>query len=197
MTLEEKLARFSETLAKETEKQSQKAINDYKKTLEKNFEKHKEDAYRHSDLQIKHAYNTYKKEKLKFVSSAKYNIRKTLRKKSSELKKNLYDDTVKELINFKNSDEYTKLLKRYIDKIDDYAKDQDYELYIDKTDENLMDYLSTLTNKNIKISTTSIIGGLCAYIPKNKIMLNLSFKDKLLDEIEKFDWNEEGWTIEE
>lgn len=35
MTLEEKLAKFSESLAKETQIRSEKAVEDYEKTLEK------------------------------------------------------------------------------------------------------------------------------------------------------------------
>lgn len=197
MTLEEKLAKFSETLAKETKKQSEKAVNDYRHTLETNFEKHKEEAFKHSDLQIKHAYNTVKKDKIKFFAAAKFNIKKTLRKRTNDLKESLYEETISRLKDYKETDEYIELLKKFIKKVKKYANGKEYQIFIDKSDEKLLGRLKEFTDAPISISYSNLIGGIYGYLPKNKILLNLSFSDRLKDEIAKFDWKEEGWISEE
>ena len=197
MTLEEKLAKFSETLAKETQKQSEKAVNDYRHTLETNFERHKEEAFRHSDLQIKHAYNTAKKDKVKFLASAKFNIKKALRKRTNDLKESLYEETLNRLKEYKNSENYLELLKKFISQVEKYAGGKNYGIYVDRSDEKLIEKLKEYTDAPISVSTSSLIGGICGILPENKVILNLSFADRLRDEVEKFDWNEEGWTSEE
>lgn len=192
MTLEEKLARFSETLAKETQKQSDKAVDDYKRTLEKNLKLHKEEAIRHADLQVSHAYSSAKKDKIKFLANAKLNIKRTIKKRSNELKEKLYSETLEELIKFKSSDKYLYLINNMIKKIDAYSKNEDVIILIDKSDIDIKDKIQSLTNHKVDINSTSIIGGICGYIPKNKVLLNLSFSDRLNIEIENFDFSKEG-----
>lgn len=196
MTLEEKLARFSETLAKETQKQSEKAVSDYKKTLESNLNKHKEEAYFHADLQIKQAYNAYKKEKIKFLAGAKLGIKRSIKKRSNELKELLYGEVLKEITECKKTAKYLKLIEKYINKIKSYANGEDVIIYIDKSDEDLLKNIADMSGFKVEIASWHLIGGVCGYIPNGKILLNLSFADKLNDEIEKFDWNEEGWINE-
>lgn len=192
MTLEEKLSKFSEALAKETQKHGDKVVQEYEKTLENNFNAHKEEAFRHADLQLKQAFSNYQKEKTKYVSTANINIKKTIRKKTLELKETLYNEIVDNLNSFKQTNEYINLLKKYIEKVEQYSHNSEFTIFIDKSDEHLIDEIHKFTNHKIKFSYDSIIGGIYAYLPNEKTLLNLSFKDKLTDLIAEFNWDEEN-----
>lgn len=191
MTLEEKLSKFSEALARETQKHGDKIVQEYEKTLKKNFDNHKDEAFRHADLQIKQAYTTYKKERSKFISTTNLNIKKVIRKRTMELKESLYVEIVEKLNEFKKSSEYLELIKNCIKKVEDYSHNSEFTIFIDKSDEKLIESIHSFTNHKIKFSYDNIIGGIYAYLPNEKILLNLSFKDKLTDLIDEFNWDEE------
>lgn len=196
MTLEEKLAKFSETLAKETQKRSEKAVQDYEKILTKNLTEHKEEAFRQADLQIQHTHKTYLKEKKKYIASTKLNAKKILRKKSNDLKEEIHKKLINKLDEYKKSSDYEKTLEHMITKADNYAKTETIIL-IDKSDEKLLERLKTFTKHDVRISDEHLIGGICAFIPSDKILINMSFAYRLRELIEAFDWSEEGFVDEQ
>ena len=190
MTLEEKLARFSETLTRETERQEEKQVEDYRNTLSANFEAHKDDAYAHADLKLQHAHRSFQNDKLKLVVTMKTNIQKMLGKKAYELKRRLHKETAERIIKYKETPEYEELLKQMIHKVEAYCKDDTFELYVDRTDEKLIPMLEKLGHP-VHVDEDDILGGLCAWLPTDKILLDLSFRTRLDDLIQDYRWDEE------
>lgn len=115
-----------------------------------------------------------------------------MRKKASELNTKLYTEVCEKLEDFKKTPEYVELLKKYIQKVQEYSLDCPFTIFIDKSDEHLIDTIKKYCNQKIKFSLEPIIGGIFAYLPNEKILLNLSFKEKLLELLDNFDWNEEA-----
>lgn len=192
MTLEEKLARFSETLTKETQKQEEKLVEDYRNTLSANFEAHKEEAYANADLKLQHAHRSYQNDKQKLLATTKANMQKLLGKKSYELKRRLQQETTERIEEFKKTSMYPELLLAMAKKVENYCKEETFELYLDASDEALAADLERACGHPVKISDEAMLGGLYAWLPASKIRLNLSFQTKLDDLIQAFHWSEEG-----
>ncbi|MDO5695955.1 MAG: hypothetical protein Q4P30_04265 [Eubacteriales bacterium] len=192
MTLEEKLARFSETLTKETKKREDEMIHDYEKTLSDRFERHKEEAFSRADLKLQHALHTYKNEVRRRSATMRAAGKKLFHKQCFELKKHLREEVLKQLEAFKQTDAYFELLLKMAAQAKAACDACPFVLQIDPSDAALRERLARETGYPVELAEESLAGGLYAYIPEGKVRYNLSFRSRLDDLIDDFQWQKEA-----
>ena len=86
------------------------------------------------------------------------------------------------LIDFKNTHEYKELIIKQIEEVKKVAKEDKFIVYIDKSDADMIEELSSNTGTHIEVSKNNIMGGIKAIIEEKKILIDYSFKSKMQEE---------------
>ena len=186
MTIEEKMEPFRSISLESANTKSSESLSNYKKSLDDELEIHKETAKQLSEESKRARLNQVRANSKKALASAQMNIKKDLTNKQSEIKVKIFELVREKIAAYRKTPEYIEFLKNQISSvIKDYG-DSDITVYIDSEDEPLLDDLQKSFKCNIQVYNKEFLGGTRTIVPEKNILIDNSFKTRLIDEQEKF-----------
>ena len=186
MTIEEKLEHFESLCYGDATKRSNKMLADYTASLRSILEEHKRDARRQSDMQVDAEVEKIEHEINKQLSIEQINIKREYSQKQEELKTMLISELRNRLALFMDSADYQRFLESEVKKALEFAQDAPMTVYLDPSDEDKLNRIALHTGAEIKLSDTTFLGGIQAVIPSKNILIDNSFKTKLAEISDKF-----------
>lgn len=186
MTIEEKMEHFKNVSLENASTQSAHILVEYKKSLDEQFEKHKQNAVDAAKDLEEARLSAARLEAKRNLSKIQSEIRRETTIHQNKLKYELFASVNDKLLDYKQTVEYQSSLIEQIQKIQKEFNNTVIEFYIDPSDEKLMSALIKATDADIRISQTPFIGGIKAIINSQNILVDNSFKTKLSEEQEKF-----------
>lgn len=85
-----------------------------------------------------------------------------------------------------DSADYQRFLESEVKKALEFAQDAPMTVYLDPSDEDKLNRIALHTGAEIKLSDTTFLGGIQAVIPSKNILIDNSFKTKLAEISDKF-----------
>lgn len=186
MTIEEKMEHFRSISLESANNQSAESLSNYKKSLDDELEVHKENSLRLAEESKRARMNQVKANSKKQLSSAQMAIKKDLTKKQSEIKTKVFEIVRKKIAEYRTTPDYVANIKHQIQTVLDEYKDFDITVYIDSEDSALLDELKSNFDCNIQVYDKDFLGGTRTIVPERNILIDYSFKTKLIEEQEKF-----------
>lgn len=92
----------------------------------------------------------------------------------------------KKIEEYRKTPEYITHLKHQIESVLDEYKENNITIYIDSKDSLLLDELKSYFNCDIQIYDKDFLGGTRTIVPERNILIDHSFKTRLIEEQEKF-----------
>lgn len=181
MTLDEKLEQFYTAAIDSATSQNIQIIDEYKLSLQKIYDDHKEDVLRKSEISYRVASNNLVREKNRNLSSEIINIKRTLSEKSAEIIDKLFVEVAEKLDGFMKTANYIELLSAQIIEAKQFARGEEVTYYINPSDEMHRISLETKTGVALTVSTIDFIGGTRAVIASQHILIDNSFLTKLTE----------------
>lgn len=186
MTIEEKMEHFRSISLESANNQSAESLSSYKKSLDDELEVYKENAARLAEESKRAKINQVKAASKKQLSSAQMAIKKDLTKKQAEIKSKVFELVRDKIAQYRTTPEYIANIKHQIKTVlDDYSH-YDITVYIDLKDSALLNELKSDFNCNIEVYDKDFLGGTRTIVPERNILIDYSFKTKLIEEQEKF-----------
>lgn len=87
---------------------------------------------------------------------------------------------------FMDSADYQRFLESEVKKALEFAQHAPMTVYLDPSDEDKLNRIALHTGAEIKLSDTTFLGGIQAVIPSKNILIDNSFKTKLAEISDKF-----------
>jgi len=113
-------------------------------------------------------------------------LKRELGKTQAELKKVLFEEVERLLLEYMKTEEYTELLVTYIKKAVKFADGAATTLYINPSDADKKEYLEERTGMTLTVSKEDFIGGVRAVIREKNILIDHAFKGAIEREYNKF-----------
>lgn len=189
MTLEEKLDHFYASVIDNATKKNLEIVEEYKNTLNKQFEDRKESAHRKSETNYKLAVDNIEKEHNRRLSNEAIDLKRKLNEKSSELASSLFSELEKKLEQFMTTAEYDSLLVQMIDKAKEFSNGDEMTVYLNESDSEKKVSLEEQTGVALTISNEDFKGGIRAVIKSHNILIDYSFLTKLEEARSTFTFN--------
>lgn len=187
MTTEEKLKHFLDTCMEDARTRSSRMLDEYTAALEKSFEEHQHDAKRRAQMQVRQETEKIERDLNKKLSVAQLEQKRVLGQRQEELKEKLFAELRERLKHYRSTPDYQRLLERQIQKAVDFAKGQELTVYLDPSDEGLMEGFSlAYPQARIQMSEYSFFGGTRAVIEGRNILIDNSFLTRLAEARESF-----------
>ena len=187
MEAEEKLQQFYEDTIRIIEEKSRAELSEYEASLEPQFEEFKKSALEAALYAERQAAEDLKKTSRQVISKEIIDNKQLLAEREADYTEKTFA-LAKELIdNFKKTDEYKRLIKKYIYEAIEFAKEDELIIYIDLADASFKEELEAQFGREIRVSRYSFGGGLRALIPERNILIENSFSSKLADQLQTFD----------
>lgn len=179
MNIDEKLDFLQDSAMEEARAKANKIIMQHEEALQSVLSKHEQEAKKQMDTRLK-AERVTSKQQLNMASSkAQLELKRTLGKTKTRLKKELFDE-VRELLNdYMKTPEYEELLVSYVKRAAMYAKGEEMTIYINASDKDKKEKLEQKTGMSLTISEEDFIGGVRSVIKTRNILIDHAFKDAL------------------
>jgi vacuolar-type H+-ATPase subunit E/Vma4 len=179
MKLEEKLDHFSQVTLNSTREKCDKNFDEHKKKLDIFFEKHKEEALKNAKLEENIEADGIKRKYSKEFTTEQLHIRRRINMTQLELQEKVFLEVKELFLEFFKTEDYKKLLIKYIRDAVSVARGEAINIYIDKKDESLIAYLEKETGVKLIYDDRSFMGGIIAEIPSKNILIDNSFESKI------------------
>ena len=189
MTTEEKLQHFYAASIESAKEEADKAISEYRASLEEGLEKHKKEKKAASENQFKIESENAAREVNKALSSEHLHIKRRLSKKHLELEEKLFAEVEEMLRAFLSSPQYADWLEDKVKKALDAAQEDPLEIYLSPGDKDLAEEIERRTGIRPQISQNSFLGGIRAVIPEKNILIDYTFNTLLEAEKENFNFD--------
>lgn len=186
LTIEEKLEHFKTICFDDVTERSTKVLAEYTDSLKKSLEEHKLDTRRQADMQVEMEREQCTRELNRQLSVEQINIKRQYSRKQEEYKAMLINELSDRLALFMESRDYEEYLASDIKQALSIAGDAAMTIYLDPSDEKLINQLTLRTGADIRRSETSFLGGIRAEIPSKNILIDNSFSSKLEELSQKF-----------
>lgn len=186
MTTEEKIRYFMDSSIEDTSAKSDRILSQYKQSLDEEFERYKISAAKEGEFLKKSKINSAKQQLRKAFAKEQMEIKRKITDKQNQIKANIFASVSAKIEEYRKIPEYVESLKNQINKISSDFAESDIVFYISTEDASLIDELKESTNVNITISEVSFTGGIKAVIPSRNMLIDLSFKTKLMEADEQF-----------
>lgn len=179
LNIDEKLDFLQDSAMEEARAKANKIIMQHEEALQSVLSKHEQEAKKQMDTRLK-AERVTSKQQLNMASSkAQLELKRTLGKTKTRLKKELFDE-VRELLNdYMKTPEYEELLVSYVKRAAMYAKGEEMTIYINASDKDKKEKLEQKTGMSLTISEEDFIGGVRSVIKTRNILIDHAFKDAL------------------
>lgn len=179
MTLDEKLEHFYSSVIDSATKQNIEIVEDYKKSLQKNYEERKEAALRKAEANYRMASDNIIRERNRRLSAETMEIRRKVLERTAEITDEVFNDVRKKIVEYMNTPAYDELLCTQIKNASVFAKGDTITVYINPSDAEKKSSLEEKTGVTLTISDRDFIGGIRAVIPSHSILIDNSFLTKL------------------
>lgn len=186
MTLEEKMEHLKTSSMEDARSQGNLIISEYKDSLEKVFNDHKEAALRQAKLTLKSETEKAKLSLNKAMARSQIELKREQGKCQTKLKNKLFQRVRVLLSEYMETEAYTELLVKHIQNAVAFAQGKEMTIYINASDEKLKETLEQKTNTSLNVSQTDFIGGIRAVIPEKSILIDNSFSSALQQEYDDF-----------
>ena len=182
MKTEEKLKEFEKLLEIEAERIRKSNLREINAKVKEESGKEIREAELKSKEKINEAFNKLNQERNKKILETKNSYKKELIDLRQEYKNNIFENVEKKLWEFTKTEEYKLYLVEGIKQI----SNDDIEIYLSKQDMLHADFIKKETHTDVLSSNEDLIGGFKAIIRNKNMMIDNSFRSKLLEEREKF-----------
>lgn len=186
MTVEEKLNHFFDSSVSDARAQSAASIEEYRNTLEKDFEEYKNSMDSQAAIRLKMEETKIKSDMNHELSDRLLTTKREFSEKYDELKALLFDEVRKMLSDFRKTDEYKNRIIKNIEAAVSYADNDSLTVYIDPEDASLIDELKGMFPCNIIPSAQPFGGGIRAVIDRKNILIDNSYNSKLEEIADNF-----------
>lgn len=186
MTIEEKLQHFQSLCYQDATERSEKMLNDYTESLRNILEEHKVDARRQADMQVEAEAEKIERDINKQLSIEQINIKRIYSRKQEELKAMLFNELRNKLALFLDSKDYPEFLETLVKQAVEFADGAPITIYLDPSDADKLNRFALHTGAELRTAEHSFLGGIQAEIPSRNILIDNSFKTKLEEAEENF-----------
>lgn len=186
MTLDEKLEQFYKSAVDSATSQNLQIVDEYKKSLQKIYDDHKDDVTRKSEIAFRAASENLIREKNCTLSTETMNLKRKINEKAAEITDKIFKEVNEMLLAFIKTPDYIDLLEKQITSANEFARGEEVTIYINPSDESLKAELEIKTGVTLTISTIDFIGGTRAVIHKQNILIDNSFLTKLEESKDSF-----------
>ena len=192
MDLEDKFAYFETQVNKQVQDIIDEQVNQYRATLQKDYDEFVKNTNQEFDAKFENAKKDMRKELNKNISQSQIHLQRDLYLQEEKLKKTLFAEFNDALQNYMQTDEYRNQLVVMINNLKDYAEKNREELvvYINHSDQGMIETLLEETNANIQISDREFLGGVRGVLKARQVLIDYSFST-LLENVE------DSFTIKE
>ena len=179
MNLDEKLDHFYSSVIDSATKQNIEIVEEYKNTLQKNYDERKDIALRKAEANYRMASDNIIRERNRKLSAEAMDIRRKVLEKTAEVSELIFNDVKSKLENFMKTSDYSDLLEAQIKNAKEFAQGDALTIYINPTDADKISALEIKTGVSLTISDRDFLGGSRAVIPSRSILIDNSFLTKL------------------
>lgn len=176
MTTQEKLQHFYDISIESAKEEASSELENYKKTLDRMFEEHKQEKEQQAANQLKVEAENAKREINKALSAEQLHIKRRLSKKQQALRDEIFTEVKNMVESFVGTSEYEVWLEDKIKEAKQLAGNDTLEIFLSPADSGYRESLMARTGLLISMSETPFMGGIIATIPSKNILIDNSFK---------------------
>lgn len=188
MDLEDKFAYFETQVNQQAQDIIDEQVNQYRATLQKDYDEFVKNTKQEFDAKFVNAKKDMRKELNKNISQSQIHLQRDLYLQEEKLKKTLFADFNGAIQNYMQTDEYRNQLVVMINNLKDYAEKNREELvvYINHSDQGMIETLFEETNANIQISDREFLGGVRGVLKDRQVLIDYSFSTLLANVEDSF-----------
>lgn len=188
MDLEDKFAYFETQVNQQAQDIIDEQVNQYRATLQKDYDEFVKNTNQEFDAKFLNAKKDMRKELNKNISQSQIHLQRDLYLQEEKLKKTLFADFNDAIQNYMQTDEYRNQLVVMINNLKDYAEKNREELvvYINHSDQGMIETLFEETNANIQISDREFLGGVRGVLKDRQVLIDYSFSTLLANVEDSF-----------
>ena len=188
MDLEDKFAYFETQVNKQVQDIIDEQVNQYRATLQKDYDEFVKNTNQEFDAKFENAKKNMRKELNKNISQSQIHLQRDLYLQEEKLKKTLFAEFNSAIQNYMQTDEYRNQLVVMINNLKDYAEKNREELvvYINHSDQGMIETLLEETNANIQISDREFLGGVRGVLKDRQVLIDFSFSTLLANVEDSF-----------
>lgn len=186
MELEEKIQHFYEETILDVNEKSKQELAEYRELLEQEFASYERETRNNFDSLSRTAPEALKKSCRQEISKVTLTQKYMLAQKEAEYTEKVFARVQEKLEDFKETDEYPALLRKYIRDAIDFAQEDALTIYLDMDDARFQQEFSEEFGREIKVSEYSFGGGMRALIPAKNILIENSFSTNLQEQLRSF-----------
>ena len=187
MTNEEKLESFYEKSIDSANKQAQEKIKEHQAALDQMFEEHKQRKNRLEKIELADEEEKLKRENNIELSREQLGIRRNLSVRSDALKKELFEEVVRNLMEFKKTPAYIDYICQKVKEAQKMVADgEEVHYLLDSSDQGLAETISRKTGVPMETSKENMMGGVRAKIPGRNLLFDFAFSVLLQEEKDRF-----------
>ncbi|MHA7117395.1 V-type ATP synthase subunit E [Aerococcus viridans] len=188
MDLEEKFAYFETQVNQQAQDIIDEQVNQYRATLQKDYDEFVKNTNQEFDAKFANAKKNMRKELNKNISQSQIHLQRDLYLQEEKLKKSLFAEFNSAIQNYMQTDEYRNQLVVMINNLKDYAEKNREELvvYINHSDQGMIETLLEETNANIQISDREFLGGVRGVLKDRQVLIDYSFSTLLANVEDSF-----------
>jgi len=188
MDLEDKFAYFETQVNQQAQDIIDEQVNQYRATLQKDYDEFVKNTNQEFDAKIVNAKKDMRKELNKNISQSQIHLQRDLYLQEEKLKKTLFAEFNDAIQNYMQTDEYRNQLVVMINNLKDYAEKNREELvvYINHSDQGMIETLLEETNANIQISDREFLGGVRGVLKDRQVLIDYSFSTLLANVEDSF-----------
>lgn len=188
MDLEDKFAYFETQVNQQAQDIIDEQVNQYRATLQKDYDEFVKNTNQEFDAKFENAKKNMRKDLNKNISQSQIHLQRDLYLQEEKLKKTLFADFNDAIQNYMQTDEYRNQLVVMINNLKDYAEKNREELvvYINHSDQGMIETLFEETNANIQISDREFLGGVRGVLKDRQVLIDYSFSTLLANVEDSF-----------
>lgn len=188
MDLEDKFAYFETQVNQQVQDIIDEQVNQYRATLQKDYDEFVKNTNQEFDAKFVNAKKDMRKELNKNISQSQIHLQRDLYLQEEKLKKTLFAEFNDAIQNYMQTDEYRNQLVVMINNLKDYAEKNREELvvYINHSDQGMIETLLEETNANIQISDREFLGGVRGVLKDRQVLIDFSFSTLLANVEDSF-----------
>lgn len=188
MDLEDKFAYFETQVNQQAQDIIDEQVNQYQATLQKDYDEFVKNTNQEFDAKFANAKKNMRKELNKNTSQSQIHLQRDLYLQEEKLKKSLFAEFNDAIQNYMQTDEYRNQLVVMINNLKDYAEKNREELvvYINHSDQGMIETLLEETNANIQISDREFLGGVRGVLKDRQVLIDYSFSTLLANVEDSF-----------
>lgn len=188
MDLEDKFAYFETQVNQQAQDVIDEQVNQYRATLQKDYDEFVKNTNQEFDAKFVNAKKDMRKELNKNISQSQIHLQRDLYLQEEKLKKTLFAEFNDVIQNYMQTDEYRNQLVVMINNLKDYAEKNREELvvYINHSDQGMLETLFEETNANIQISDREFLGGVRGVLKDRQVLIDYSFSTLLANVEDSF-----------